>query len=141
MMAAAGFFAARIQGKGGHAAEPHNSVDPILAASSIVLALQQLISRELDPLLSQVVSVTYVKGGEALNVIPAYVELGGTLRSLTTEGLQRLQQRVKEVSSTCQNVTLFIFYPCYYYIYHFMFHKTLTRHENNHVLRCHSEHV
>ncbi|KAJ0456725.1 putative peptidase M20 [Helianthus annuus] len=53
MMAAAGFFAARIHGKGGHAAEPHNSVDPILAASSIVLALQQLISRELDPLLSQ----------------------------------------------------------------------------------------
>ncbi|KAL9999896.1 putative peptidase M20, bacterial exopeptidase dimerization domain-containing protein [Helianthus debilis subsp. tardiflorus] len=59
MMAAAGFFAARIQGKGGHAAEPHNSVDPILAASSIVLALQQLISRELDPLLSQVCATKF----------------------------------------------------------------------------------
>ncbi|KAK9059624.1 hypothetical protein SSX86_020328 [Deinandra increscens subsp. villosa] len=97
MLAAVCFFVARIQGKGGHAAEPHNSVDPILAASSTVLALQHLISRELDPLESQVLSVTYVKGGEALNVVPAYVELGGTLRSLTTEGLQRLQKRVKEV--------------------------------------------
>ncbi|KVI04571.1 Amidohydrolase [Cynara cardunculus var. scolymus] len=97
MMAATCFFAARIEGKGGHAAEPHNSVDPVLAASSTVLALQQLISRELDPLQSQVLSVTYVRAGEALNVIPSYVELRGTLRSLTTEGLQHLQRRVKEV--------------------------------------------
>ncbi|GKC85628.1 IAA-amino acid hydrolase ILR1-like protein 5, partial [Tanacetum coccineum] len=44
-----------------------------------------------------VLSVTYVKGGGALNVIPPYVELGGTLRCLTTEGLLRLQQRVKEL--------------------------------------------
>nr|GEY07422.1 IAA-amino acid hydrolase ILR1-like 5 [Tanacetum cinerariifolium] len=44
-----------------------------------------------------VLSVTYVRGGGALNVIPSYVELGGTLRSLTTKGMQRLQQRVKEV--------------------------------------------
>ncbi|XP_071732573.1 IAA-amino acid hydrolase ILR1-like 5 [Rutidosis leptorrhynchoides] len=97
MLAAVCFFVARIEGKGGHAAEPHNSVDPVLAASSTILALQQLISRELDPLQSQVLSVTYVKGGSALNVIPSYVEIGGTLRSLTTQGLQRLQQRVKEV--------------------------------------------
>ncbi|XP_076948215.1 IAA-amino acid hydrolase ILR1-like 3 [Bidens hawaiensis] len=97
MLAAVCFFVARIQGKGGHAAEPHNAVDPILAASATVLALQQLISRELDPLQSQVLSVTYVKGGGAFNVIPEYVEFGGTLRSLTTEGLQHLQQRVKEV--------------------------------------------
>nr|GEZ66110.1 IAA-amino acid hydrolase ILR1-like 5 [Tanacetum cinerariifolium] len=72
-------------------------MDPVLAASSTVLALQQLISREIDPLQSQVLSVTYVRGGGALNVIPSYVELGGTLRSLTTKGMQRLQQRVKEV--------------------------------------------
>ncbi|CAH1430158.1 unnamed protein product [Lactuca virosa] len=97
MLAAVCFFKAKIEGKGGHAAEPHNSVDPILAASSTVLALQQLISRELDPLQSQVLSVTYVRGGSASNVIPPYVELGGTLRSLTTKGLQHLQQRVKEV--------------------------------------------
>lgn len=97
MLAAVCFFEAKIEGKGDHAAEPHNSVDPVLAASSTVLALQELISRELDPLQSQVLSVTYVRGGSALNIIPPYVELGGTLRSLTTEGLKRLQQRVKEV--------------------------------------------
>nr|XP_043606402.1 IAA-amino acid hydrolase ILR1-like 5 [Erigeron canadensis] len=97
MLAAVCFFVARIEGKGGHAAKPHASVDPVLAASSIILALQQLISRELDPLHSQVLSVTFVKGGDAFNVIPPYVELGGTLRSFTTEGLIRLQQRVKEV--------------------------------------------
>ncbi|KAL3653746.1 IAA-amino acid hydrolase ILR1-like 5 [Castilleja foliolosa] len=91
------FFEAKIVGRGGHAAEPHNSVDPIIATSFAILALQQLISREVDPLGSQVLSVTYVRGGTASNVIPEYVEFGGTLRSLTTEGLLQLQKRVKEV--------------------------------------------
>lgn len=53
-LAAVCFFEAKIIGKGGHAATPHNSIDPILAASFAVLALQQLISREVDPLHSQV---------------------------------------------------------------------------------------
>ncbi|KAF7148146.1 hypothetical protein RHSIM_Rhsim03G0217000 [Rhododendron simsii] len=109
VLAAVSVFEARIEGKGGHAAAPHTSVDPILAASLAILALQQLISREVDPLESQVcpwlmlgfllkvLSVTYVRGGTALNIIPPYVELGGTLRSLTTEGLHQLQHRVKEV--------------------------------------------
>lgn len=54
VLAAVSFFEARIEGKGGHAAAPHISVDPILAASFAILALQQLISREVDPLESQV---------------------------------------------------------------------------------------
>ncbi|XP_073282338.1 IAA-amino acid hydrolase ILR1-like 5 [Primulina huaijiensis] len=97
VLAAVSFFEAKIEGKGGHGAAPHNSIDPVLAASFAILALQQLISRETDPLHSQVLSVTFVRGGTALNVIPQYVEFGGTLRSLTTEGLHQLQQRVKEV--------------------------------------------
>ncbi|KAG8661845.1 hypothetical protein MANES_01G044600v8 [Manihot esculenta] len=97
VLAAVSFFEAKIEGKGGHAAEPHTNVDPILAVSFATLALQQLISREVDPLHSEVLSVTYVKGGTAINVIPSYVEFGGTLRSLTTEGLHQLQRRVKEV--------------------------------------------
>ncbi|KAJ4950108.1 hypothetical protein NE237_026940 [Protea cynaroides] len=76
---------------------PQRNVDPVLAASFSILSLQHLISREVDPLDSQVVSVTYVRGGSTLNVIPSYVEFGGTLRSLTSDGLHRLQQRVKEV--------------------------------------------
>lgn len=53
-LAAAGIFEAKIEGIGGHAADPHTSVDPILAASFVILALQQIISREVDPLHSQV---------------------------------------------------------------------------------------
>ncbi|XAR52117.1 hypothetical protein NMG60_11020024 [Bertholletia excelsa] len=96
-LAAVSIFEARIEGIGGHAAKPHASVDPILAASFAILSLQQLISRETDPLQSRVLSVTYVRGGTASNIIPPFVELGGTLRSLTTEGLRQLQQRVIEV--------------------------------------------
>lgn len=95
--AAVSFFAVKIEGIGGHAAFPHLNVDPVVATSYVVLALQVLISREDDPLHSMVVSVTYVKGGDGFNVVPSAVEFGGTLRSLTTEGLLRLQRRVKEV--------------------------------------------
>ncbi|KAL6903705.1 hypothetical protein ACP4OV_004518 [Aristida adscensionis] len=95
--AAVCFFKAKIEGKTGKAETPHLNTDPIVAASFAILSLQQLVSREDDPLHSQVVSVTYVKGGEALDATPAVVEFGGTLRSITTEGLYRLQKRVKEV--------------------------------------------
>lgn len=53
-LAAVSFFEAKIVGKGGHAAEPHRSIDPVVTASLVILALQQLISREVDPLHSQV---------------------------------------------------------------------------------------
>ncbi|PON83700.1 Amidohydrolase [Trema orientale] len=96
-LAAVCSFEAKIVGKGGHAAEPHQNIDPILAASFSILALQQLVSRESDPLYSQVVSVTYVRGGTAHNIIPSHVEFGGTLRSLTTDGLRQLICRLKEV--------------------------------------------
>lgn len=97
LLAAVCSFEARIEGKGGDAAEPHTNADPILAASYSILALQQLISRELDPLDSQVLSVTSVKGGTTLNLTPSHVVLRGSLRSLTTEGLKQLRKRVKEV--------------------------------------------
>uniref|UniRef100_A0A0E0P3L7 Peptidase M20 dimerisation domain-containing protein n=1 Tax=Oryza rufipogon TaxID=4529 RepID=A0A0E0P3L7_ORYRU len=62
-------FTATINGKGGHAAAPHHAVDPIVAVSSAVLSLQQIVARETDPLQGAVVSVTTIKGGEAFNVI------------------------------------------------------------------------
>ncbi|XP_047330536.1 IAA-amino acid hydrolase ILR1-like 3 [Impatiens glandulifera] len=96
-LAAVSMFRVKIHGQGAHAAEPHKSVDSILAASFVILALQQLVSRETDPLESRVLSVTYVHGGTTWNVIPPYVEFGGTLRSLTNEGLDLLQRRFKEV--------------------------------------------
>lgn len=61
ILAAVSFFEAKIEGKGGHAAEPHATVDPILAASFAIVALQQLISREVDPLHSQVCSLCLIR--------------------------------------------------------------------------------
>ncbi|KAL6894412.1 hypothetical protein ACP4OV_008510 [Aristida adscensionis] len=90
-------FTANISGKGGHAAVPQLVVDPIVAASSIVLSLQQLVARETDPLQGTVVSVTFIKGGEAFNVTPHSVTLGGTFRSMTTDGLFYLMKRIREV--------------------------------------------
>ncbi|GLJ55280.1 hypothetical protein SUGI_1186260 [Cryptomeria japonica] len=97
LCAAATMFEATIDGKGGHAAFPHMNVDPVVAASFIVLSLQEIISRETDPLQSQVLSIGFINGGEGHNVIPTTVKFGGTLRSFTTKGLINLKKRVKEV--------------------------------------------
>uniref|UniRef100_A0ACD5UDG7 Uncharacterized protein n=1 Tax=Avena sativa TaxID=4498 RepID=A0ACD5UDG7_AVESA len=95
--AAVCFFVVKIEGKTGKAETPHLNVDPIVTAAFTILSLQQLTSREHDPLHSQVLSVTYIKGGKSFDATPPVVEFGGTLRSLTTEGLYRLQKRLKEV--------------------------------------------
>ncbi|XP_021765507.1 IAA-amino acid hydrolase ILR1-like [Chenopodium quinoa] len=97
VLAGTGLFKATITGKGGHGAHPHLSKDPIVAASSTAIALQQIISRETNPLESGVVTIGYFKGGQAGNVIPEKVEFGGTFRSLTSEGLTYLRDRIKEI--------------------------------------------
>ncbi|MED6136888.1 IAA-amino acid hydrolase ILR1-like 4 [Stylosanthes scabra] len=96
-MAATGFFEATISGKGGHAAIPQHSIDPILAASSVIVSLQHLISRESDPLDSQVVTVTKFQGGDAFNVIPDSVTLGGTFRAFSKQSFLQLRQRIEQV--------------------------------------------
>ncbi|KAK1684251.1 hypothetical protein QYE76_045099 [Lolium multiflorum] len=95
--AAVCFYIVRIEGKTGKAETSHLNVDPVVAAAFTILSLQQLTSREDDPLHSQVLSVTYIKGGKSIDATPPVVEFGGTLRSLTTEGLYRLQKRLTEV--------------------------------------------
>ncbi|KAF0905449.1 hypothetical protein E2562_004418 [Oryza meyeriana var. granulata] len=95
--ATSGRFLATITGRGGHAASPHDAIDPVVAASAAILSLQQIVAREIDPLQGAVVSVTLVKGGEAYNVIPQSVAFGGTLRSMTDEGLSYLMKRIKEI--------------------------------------------
>ncbi|KAL8098908.1 hypothetical protein AgCh_031573 [Apium graveolens] len=97
VMAGSGSFKAVISGKGGHAAIPQHSIDPILAASNVVVSLQHLISRETDPLDSQVVTVAKFKGGDAFNVIPDSVVIGGTFRAFSKESLLQLKQRIEEV--------------------------------------------
>ncbi|HXF96109.1 MAG TPA: M20 family metallopeptidase [Gemmatimonadales bacterium] len=81
VMAAVDHFAIEIQGRGGHAAAPHQAVDPVVAAAHIVSALQTLVSRARNPTEEGVVSVTRVHAGEAFNVIPDRAELAGTVRS------------------------------------------------------------
>ncbi|EAY74541.1 hypothetical protein OsI_02433 [Oryza sativa Indica Group] len=97
VMAGSGFFEAVISGKGGHAALPHHTIDPILAASNVIVSLQQLVSREADPLDSQVVTVGKFQGGGAFNVIPDSVTIGGTFRAFLKESFNQLKQRIEEV--------------------------------------------
>ncbi|CAK7336371.1 unnamed protein product [Dovyalis caffra] len=100
LLAGVGLFEAKIQGKGAHASSPHLARDPILVASSTVVALQQIVSRETDPLEAAVVTVGYIEGGKAGNVIPESVKFGGTFRSLSNEGVSYLQKRIKEIIET-----------------------------------------
>lgn len=97
LLAGAGLFSATIEGKGGHAAAPHEIRDPILAAAFAILALQQIVSRETNPLDANVVTVGFIEGGQAEDEIPESVKFGGTYRSMTSEGLSYVQQRIKEV--------------------------------------------
>ena len=88
----------KVQGVGGHAAIPHLTIDPVSTSAKIITAAQTLISRELSPLESGVVSFSAVHGGQAHNVIPSEVLLKGTIRSLTTEGKDHLKQRLSEMA-------------------------------------------
>lgn len=74
-------FRVAIRGRGGHAAAPHETIDPVAIAAQVVMGLQQIVSRRTDPADRVVVSVTQIHGGgDADNVIPETVELGGTIR-------------------------------------------------------------
>eukprot|EP00804_Cyclotella_cryptica_P024940 CCRYP_011835-RB/>CCRYP_011835-RB protein AED:0.27 eAED:0.27 QI:353/1/1/1/0/0/2/209/593 len=99
MLAAADMFTLHIEGVGGHAAFPHLVVDPIVAASSIVLNVQTLVSRGMNPLESGVVSVTQVEAGDgAFNVIPARAVLRGTIRALSDEALLKLRRGLVRIA-------------------------------------------
>ncbi|XP_030514788.1 IAA-amino acid hydrolase ILR1-like 1 [Rhodamnia argentea] len=96
-LAGCGSFKARIKGKGGHAAIPHLSIDPIVAVSTAVISLQNIVSREVDPLDSQVVSVAMIQGGTAFNVIPSTATIGGTFRAFRKKSFYGLGERIEEV--------------------------------------------
>ena len=97
-LAATSSLSLTVKGVGGHAAVPQLTKDPVLTSARIITNLQSIISRELDPLDSGVVSITVINGGNASNVIPSEVNVKGTLRSLTMDGLKELQKRVKEIA-------------------------------------------
>ena len=90
-------FYITVQGKGGHGARPHTSVDPIVIGSQIVVALQTLVSRETDPLKSAVVTVGSFNAGSAPNIIPDTAELVGSMRTHDTELRDRLAERMDTI--------------------------------------------
>ena len=98
LMSAFGTFDILVTGRGAHGAMPHQSADPVLAASQIVTALQVIAARNVSPLDSVVVSVTKIAGGDAYNVIPEQVRLGGTTRWFTPEAGDLVQRRLGEVA-------------------------------------------
>lgn len=91
-------FRITVKGKGGHGAEPHNCIDPIMISASIIQALNNLISRETDPFDNAVISVGSIHGGSATNIIPDSVEIQGTARSLTNEVRSFLKKRIGETA-------------------------------------------
>ncbi len=98
VMAAADFFELAITGTGGHAAYPHRTRDPIVAAAAIIGAWQTLVSRSSDPLAAAVLSVTQIHGGTTDNVIPERVTLTGTVRSFDTAIQDAIEQGMRRMA-------------------------------------------
>ena len=99
IMASTDEFTITITGRGGHAAKPHETVDPIVVGAHIVNALHTIVSRNVDPIDSAVVSVTRFHAGEAYNVIVDTAEVAGTVRSLRPEVRDFIEQRIGEVAT------------------------------------------
>ncbi|MFE0016822.1 M20 aminoacylase family protein [Mesorhizobium sp. NPDC059054] len=97
IMAATAEFTIRVKGRGGHAAMPHGTIDPIVIASQLVGALQTIASRNTDPIESVVVSVTKFHAGDAYNVIPEIAEIAGTVRSLKKDVGKKAEERMRQL--------------------------------------------
>ena len=98
VMASSNEFKITLRGKGGHAAMPHNALDPVPVAAQMVQAFQTIISRNLKPIEAGVISVTMIHAGEATNVIPDSCELQGTVRTFSVAVLDLIEQRMRVVA-------------------------------------------
>ena len=98
VMASTSEFKITVRGKGGHAALPHDAIDPIVIATQMVQSFQTIISRNVKPIDAGVISVTMIHAGEATNVIPDSCELQGTVRTFTVEVLDKIERRMREVA-------------------------------------------
>jgi hippurate hydrolase len=102
VMASSNEFKITLHGKGGHAAMPHNALDPVPVACQLVQSFQTIVSRNLKPIDAGVISVTMIHAGEATNVIPNRCELQGTVRTFSFEVLDMIEQRMKTMTEhTC----------------------------------------
>jgi hippurate hydrolase len=100
MFAGGASFHIDVRGRGSHGARPEDSIDPVLTASHITLALQSIVSRNIAPSETAVVSVTQMTGGPAFNVIPQSATLGGTARAYNSEVLATIEKRMKTLTTS-----------------------------------------
>ncbi|MBA5639163.1 amidohydrolase [Duganella sp. LX20W] len=98
MMASSNEFHVTIKGKGAHAAQPHNGIDPVMVAVQIAQSWQTIITREKSPLDTAVLSITQIHAGSATNVIPDEAKMVGTVRTFTTPVLDLLETRMGEIA-------------------------------------------
>ncbi|WP_316185022.1 M20 aminoacylase family protein [Bradyrhizobium sp. SZCCHNRI1003] len=105
LMAATDNIDITIEGHGGHAAKPHNCIDSLLVGAQLVTVLQQIVSRNVDPLESAVVSMCEFHAGNARNVIPQTATLRGTVRTLTPKIRDLVEKRVREVVAGTAQIT------------------------------------
>ena len=98
VMASSNEFKIVVRGKGGHAAIPHNTIDPVPVACQMVQAFQTIISRNIKPIEAGVISVTMINAGEATNVIPDSCTLEGTVRTFTVQVLDKIEARMRDIA-------------------------------------------
>jgi hippurate hydrolase len=113
-MAAVDLVIITVHGKGGHGAKPHDAVDPIVAASALVLALQSIVSRNVDPLETAVFTVGSIHGGTMPTVIPDSVELQATVRTFSAAVRDTIRARIKvlaEATAAAYGATAEVYHP------------------------------
>jgi amidohydrolase len=99
MMASSNEFRVVVKGKGGHAAQPHRGIDPVMVAVQIAQGWQTIISREKNPLDTAVLSITQIHAGSATNVIPDEAVMIGTVRTFSTSVLDLIERRMNEIAA------------------------------------------
>jgi amidohydrolase len=97
ILASADRWDIRITGRGGHAAHPHSTLDPMVVGANIILALQTIVSRNIDPIEPAVVTVGFFNAGSAYNVIPGGAHIGGTTRTTTPQNRELVRRRIDEI--------------------------------------------
>lgn len=118
VMASTDTFYITVTGKGGHAAMPDGVVDPIIVTGQLILAIQTIVSRNISPLQSGVVSITQINGGSAINIVPEEVKLSGTIRThheaqrtLIKERLAQIVTQTAQAFGATAELTLKPLYP------------------------------
>ena len=100
IMAAVDRFAITVHGRGAHAAQPHEGVDPIVVQAAIVQGVQSIVSRALDPFAAAVVSITHVESGSTWNVIPETALMEGTVRTLEPAARKKAQEQLQSLAGS-----------------------------------------